>query len=52
MDVLTELATGGAPVVLRTATADDVPALVAAGELTDGKTIMGLLAAREHLGLR
>jgi ADP-ribose pyrophosphatase len=30
----------------------DVPALVASGELTDAKTIMGLLAAREHLGLR
>ncbi len=30
----------------------DVPRLVADGTLTDGKTIMGLLAAREHLGLR
>jgi len=30
----------------------DVPGLVADGTLTDGKTIMGLLAAREHLGLR
>lgn len=30
----------------------DVPGLVASGELTDGKTIMGLLAAREHLGRR
>lgn len=29
-----------------------VPGLVADGTLTDGKTIMGLLAAREHLGLR
>lgn len=29
----------------------DVPALVADGTLTDAKTIMGLLAAREHLGL-
>lgn len=31
---------------------DDVPALVAAGELTDAKTIIGLLAARERLGVR
>ncbi len=30
----------------------DVPALVADGTLTDAKTIMGLLATREHLGLR
>lgn len=30
----------------------DVPGLVATGALTDAKTIMGLLAAREHLGLR
>jgi 8-oxo-dGTP pyrophosphatase MutT (NUDIX family) len=30
----------------------DVPRLVADGTLTDGKTIMGLLAAREHLGRR
>lgn len=30
----------------------DVPALVASGALTDAKTIMGLLAAREHLGIR
>ncbi len=30
----------------------DVPGLVADGTLTDSKTIMGLLAAREHLGLR
>jgi 8-oxo-dGTP pyrophosphatase MutT (NUDIX family) len=29
-----------------------VPGLVADGTLTDGKTIMGLLAAREHLGVR
>lgn len=28
---------------------DDVPALVASGELTDAKTILGLLLAREHL---
>ena len=30
----------------------DVPRLVADGTLTDGKTLIGLLAAREHLGLR
>ncbi|HEV7719646.1 MAG TPA: NUDIX hydrolase [Iamia sp.] len=30
----------------------DVPALIAAGTLTDAKTMVGLLAAREHLGLR
>lgn len=30
----------------------DVPGLVADGTLTDAKTIVGLLAAREHLGLR
>jgi ADP-ribose pyrophosphatase len=30
----------------------DVPRLVADGTLTDAKTIMGLLAVREHLGLR
>jgi hypothetical protein len=29
-----------------------VPGLVADGTLTDGKTIMGLLAARERLGIR
>lgn len=29
-----------------------VPALIASGELTDNKTITGLLAAREHLGIR
>lgn len=29
-----------------------VPSLVAGGHLTDGKTITGLLAAREHLGIR
>jgi len=29
----------------------EVPGLVASGRLTDGKTIMGLLAARQHLGL-
>jgi ADP-ribose pyrophosphatase len=28
---------------------DDVPALVAAGELVDAKTVIGLLMAREHL---
>jgi ADP-ribose pyrophosphatase len=28
---------------------DDVPALVASGELVDSKTIIGLLLAREHL---
>lgn len=28
---------------------DDVPALIAAGELTDGKSIIALLLAREHL---
>jgi 8-oxo-dGTP pyrophosphatase MutT (NUDIX family) len=30
----------------------DAPRLIAAGELTDSKTITGLLAAREHLGVR
>lgn len=30
----------------------DVPALIAAGELTDAKAQVGLLLAREHLGLR
>ncbi|MBI2710192.1 MAG: NUDIX hydrolase [Actinobacteria bacterium] len=30
----------------------DVPAMVSGGRLTDAKTIIGLLAAREHLGLR
>lgn len=30
----------------------DVPGLIAAGTLTDAKTLVGLLAAREHLGLR
>lgn len=30
----------------------DVPRMVADGTLTDAKTIVGLLAAREHLGLR
>lgn len=30
----------------------DVPRAVADGTLTDGKTIMGLLATREHLGIR
>jgi ADP-ribose pyrophosphatase len=29
---------------------DDVPALIAARELTDAKTVIGLLLAREHLG--
>lgn len=29
---------------------DDVPALIAAGELIDSKTIIGLLLAREHVG--
>ena len=29
---------------------DDVPALIAAGELVDAKTVIGLLLAREHLG--
>lgn len=28
---------------------DDVPALIAAGELTDGKSIIGLMLARHHL---
>ena len=28
---------------------DDVPALIAAGELIDSKTIIGLLLTREHL---
>ena len=28
---------------------DDVPALIAAGDLTDGKSIIALLLAREHL---
>ena len=31
---------------------DDVPALIAAGELIDSKTIIGLLLAREHLASR
>jgi 8-oxo-dGTP pyrophosphatase MutT (NUDIX family) len=30
----------------------DAPRLVADGTITDGKTIIGLLAAREHLGIR
>lgn len=30
----------------------DVPALIAAGEVTDAKSLIGLLAARERLGLR
>lgn len=30
----------------------DVPARIADGTLTDAKTLIGLLAAREHLGLR
>jgi ADP-ribose pyrophosphatase len=30
----------------------DVPALIASGTLTDAKTMVGLLTAREHLGLR
>lgn len=30
----------------------DAPRLIASGELTDAKTITGLLAAREHLGVR
>lgn len=30
----------------------EAPALIAAGELVDSKTITGLLAAREHLGIR
>lgn len=30
----------------------EVPALIAAGQLTDAKTIIGLLAARERLGVR
>lgn len=30
----------------------EAPALIAAGELIDSKTITGLLAAREHLGIR
>lgn len=30
----------------------DAPRLIAAGEVTDSKTITGLLAAREHLGVR
>jgi ADP-ribose pyrophosphatase len=30
----------------------DAPRLIATGALTDSKTITGLLAAREHLGLR
>ncbi len=30
----------------------DAPRLIAGGELTDSKTITGLLAAREHLGIR
>ena len=29
---------------------DDVPALIAAGELVDAKTVIGLLLARERLG--
>ena len=29
---------------------DDVPALIAARELVDAKTVIGLLLAREHLG--
>jgi ADP-ribose pyrophosphatase len=31
---------------------DDVPALIAARELVDAKTVIGLLLAREHLGGR
>jgi ADP-ribose pyrophosphatase len=31
---------------------DDAPALIAAGELTDAKSIIGLLLAREHLHRR
>lgn len=30
----------------------DVPARIADGTLVDGKTLIGLLAAREHLGVR
>ena len=30
----------------------DVPALIASGELCDAKSIIGLLLAREHLGIR
>jgi len=34
---------------IETVALDDVPALIASGELTDGKTIIGLLLARELL---
>ena len=30
----------------------DVPALIRSGELSDAKTIIGLLLAREHLDIR
>ena len=30
----------------------DVPAMIADGRLTDAKSIIGLLLAREHLDLR
>jgi hypothetical protein len=29
---------------------DEVPALLASGDLVDAKSIIGLLLAREHLG--
>ena len=31
---------------------DDVPSLIAAGEIVDAKTIIGLSLARERLGSR